>query len=94
MHKVQPRLEVQLQLVSDYQPAPTLELLQELAMLNKPVLSLNDVGTNSAQSALDVLSEFGTGCPGNGLGFPVVGRAFGECTMAPTHATKPARNRV
>jgi len=55
--------------VSDFRLATTLELLQELAMLNKAVLPLSDVGTNSAQSALDVLPEFETGCPGSGLGF-------------------------
>jgi hypothetical protein len=80
--------------VSYYQLAPILELIQEFAMLDKPVLSLNDVGTNSSQSALDVRPEFGTKCRGNGLGFPLVGRHFGECTMAPSHATKPARNLV
>jgi len=62
MHKVQPRLEVKLQLMGQDQIAAILELLQELAMLKKAVLAIEYVGFNSAQSALDVLPDFGTGC--------------------------------
>jgi len=65
MHKVQPRLEVKLQLMGQDQIAAILELLQELAMLKKAVLAIDYVGFNSAQSALDVPLGFGTGCPGD-----------------------------
>src|SRR5262245_30837765 len=61
-------------------------------MFKKAVLAIHYVGFNSAQSLLDVLPGFGTGCRGDlrwqdALGFRVVGHLFGECArLVPTHA--------
>jgi len=69
-------------------------------MLKKAVLAIHYAGFNSAQSALDVLPGFGTGCPGDlrwqdALGFRMVGQLFGECArLVPTHAKTCGRNRV